>query len=915
MIGKKLAHYRIVEKIGAGGMGEVYRATDSKLGRDVALKVLPPVFARDADRMARFEREARLLAALNHTGIASIYGIEQDDGVRFLAMELAEGEDLATRLARGPIDVPVALEVARQIAEALEEAHAQGIVHRDLKPANIKVSPQGKVKILDFGLAKALVDDSQDSGILENSPTVTPSVTRAGFILGTAAYMSPEQARGQVVDSRTDVWAFGCVLFEMLAGKSPFGGNTPSDVIAAVLEREPDWSVLPASMPASILTLLSRCLRKDANVRLHSVADARIELADTASGLSTIGVPPAAPSRPGGGSPRWLLPAVAVGAFLLGAFLVGRPPGPSSEGAWEGDRLARLMIEVPEESPAVPHPTSSSVAISRDGRFVVYLGSAASTGLGTLDGSVETSMLFFRSLDGTEVTPIEGTFGATSPFFSPDGEWIGFLDNRARRLKKIARAGGAPVDLCASPPTLRGACWSGDGRIYFAGGQGGIWEVPEDGGTPVARSTPEEYVKTHRFPDVLPGDRALLMTHGQADIPTYDDADVALLDLDTGEIEILYRGGTNPRYVPTGHIVFARAGDLLAIPFDPESREIGGAPFPVLEGVITSDGYGSAQYSFSRDGKLVFIGGGPDQYYFDMFTLHDDGRVEPVPVSPQTFGDARVSPDGTQIAVSVLGANASIWMYDVARGTMNRLTHDWDKSSMIWHPDGRTLTFNSNRGGFESIWSLAADGDGREELLFRAESQAFPNSWTPDGTRLALSLQFAGSGADIFLWSAETDPPIQPLIATTNREFVGQFSPDGKHIAYVSDESGRPEVYVQPYPLTGQKWRLSERGGDGPLWSPDGSRVFFWNQQELMAVDVRSGGRFAPSRARVLVESPIIDVQTYDVYPDGKRFLVVGRTSHSERRQPIVTPDGHRRVYPAMTPDLQVIVNWFSEFY
>ncbi|MEO8348112.1 MAG: protein kinase, partial [Acidobacteriota bacterium] len=620
MIGSNLGHYHIEEKIGEGGMGEVYRARDSVLRREVAVKVLPSIFASDPERLARFEREAHLLASLSHPNVGAIHGFEESGGVRFLVLELVPGETLAERLSGGPLPVAEALEVCRQIAEALEAAHEKGIIHRDLKPANVKITPQGKVKVLDFGLAKAFDTVSSDAVDRSQSPTITTGATQQGVILGTAAYMSPEQARGKAMDRRTDIWSFGCVLYEALTGKSAFVGETVSDTLAGILTREPEWDRLPVSTPANVRALLRRCLRKEPERRLRDVGDARIELEEALSGAADTAAP--ATARPS---------AARVGVAALAGLVLG------AVAAWiAGSRFGRQpAVIAPVARFSIPLPAKStlftgihSIALSPDGSLLAF---AAQSG--------GQRQLYLRRLDDLESKPIAGTEGGIEPFFSPDGQWIGFWHPVSRALKKVALSGGAPLTLCETD-VLYGASWGADDTIVFSPTvPGGLARVPAAGGKvePVTKLDLDKNERDHRYAQILPGGKAVLFTIADSKIDSYDDARIAVQSLETGERKILVEGGTLGRYSPSGHLLYVRAGNLLAVPFDLARLAVTGPPVPVLKGVFESVNQGSAHFDVARNGSLAYVPGGAEGAERTVVWVDRQGKAEPLPLPQRAY--------------------------------------------------------------------------------------------------------------------------------------------------------------------------------------------------------------------------------------------------------------------------------------
>ena len=700
MTGKTLGHYQVTGKLGAGGMGEVYRATDTRLGRDVALKVLPEAFARDPERLARFEREARVLAQLNHPNIAAIYGFEHVDGVPFLVLEYVPGQTLAEMIAAVPLAPETLLQICSEVGYALEEAHSKAVVHRDLKPANIKITPEGKIKVLDFGLAKAFADESA-GGDPAQSPTLSVGATRVGTLLGTAAYMSPEQARGQPLDRRTDIWSLGCVLYEMLAGKRAFSGASITDVVAAVVRAEPDWTALPASTPAAMRALLRRCLEKDPRRRLQHIGDARIlleELEEPAPALS--------PARPAAPWPRrvlpWALALLMAVAAALAWWRATRPqPGPVTRTQVTLSPTDRLVLA---DAPCL--------ALSPDGTRLVYTARRAGR-----------AQLFLRRMDRFEAAPIAGTEGTEGPFFSPDGEWVGFF--AGGKLKKAALSGGAPVALCDAQDS-RGAAWGADDVIVFtpSGALGaGLMRVSASGGAPQALTTPDakQGESGHRWPEILPGGKALLFSVWTGG--SFEEARIAVLRLDTGERKTLLEGGTNPRYAAGGsgggYLIFARAGGLLAAPFDAAQLRLTGPPVPVLSGLITNARTGAAQFTLSATGSLAYVPGSADSGETSLVWVDRKGQVAPLTAAHRTYTNPRLSPDGRRLAVTPLAAGGRhVWVLDLARNTAARLTFEGNtNSSPAWSPDGRRIVFRSNQAGADNLYWKPADGSGPEERL------------------------------------------------------------------------------------------------------------------------------------------------------------------------------------------------------
>jgi len=877
--GARIGPYEVVAPLGAGGMGEVWRARDPRLGRDVALKVLPHDVAADPERMARFAREAQLLASLNHANIAAIYGLEEAGGTRALVLELVEGPTLAERLAAGALPLDEALPMARQIAEALEAAHEKGIVHRDLKPANIKLTTGGQVKVLDFGLAKALLGD-MTAPDASRSPTLTAAATRAGVILGTAAYMSPEQARGKEVDRRADIWAFGCVLYEMVTGRAAFGGETVSDIIAAVLRAEPDAAALPPDLPPAVRELLRRCLQKDPRVRLRDIGDARVTLGEItgeaappsgsmASGVMAI--PAASPiAMPVAAAPRrgrlmsalpWAL-SIAL-AVALGAALVAYERGRSVPAGGP----VRLALPMKPELPLAPS-LGPAVILSPDGQRFAFVA-----------GTGQETRLYTRTLDQAEPSPIPGTEGAGSPFFSPDGQWVAFFAQG--KLKKVSVLGGAPLVVCDAE-NARGGAWGPDGVIYFSPNpDAGLFKVAAAGGAPVQLTKPDsaKQERSHRWPDALPDGRAVLVSVVHTTGAVLDDASIGLLSLEDGTMKELMAGGGWPRYLPTGHILYARAGTMYALPFDAARREITGPSVPILEGVRMGQTYGGVQFAFALTGSMVYLPGvGGDDAPGRLVKVDRAGIAVPILQEKRVFTYPHVSHDAGRVIVEIAETPHNIWAYDTTRGTLSRLTFVQENHDAALSPDGRRMVFQSMREGATGLFIKMIDGTGTDERLTRTTYQQFPGSWSPDG-RIVAFTERSASGPDIYTLDLEGDRTPKPYLKEPYGEGAPAFSPDGRFIAYVSDESGHPEVYVQTFPPGGGKWQVSTEGGQEPVWARRGGELFYRKGDRMMSVDMTTRPAFAAGRPRMLFEHRFnpgeLTLTEYDVYPDAQHFLMV----------------------------------------
>jgi len=889
--GARLGSYEIVSAIGAGGMGEVYRARDTVLNRDVAIKILPELFASDPERLARFSREAQTLAALNHPNIAHVYGL-QGTG---LVMELVDGEDLAQRLSRSSMPLDDALPVARQIVDALEAAHERNIVHRDLKPANIKVRTDGVVKVLDFGLAKAW-DPAGPTPVDGNSPTLlsptfSSSVSQHGLILGTAAYMSPEQAKGKPVDKRTDIWAFGCVLFEMLTGKMAFPGDNITEILAAVVRGEPEWSSLPAETPPSVQRLLHRCLIKEPKDRLSDIGVARLEIRD-----ATEGARPAEPSLRVQSTaqktrPWWLLAAgivagaaiSAVGAWRIWPTPVSSPP-------------LRLTIEWPDDA-AWAGPSGPGVALSPDGTRIAYVA---------IDRS--GPQVYLRDLRGDEVRPISASSDAPyNPFFSPDSMQVGFVSSG--KLWRAPVAGGTAFEIGPIDPNDRGVAWSSDGYIYSGGGSG-ISRIAESGGPRESLTTVDKTAGevAHRFPSIVPGGRGVLFTIFKGSL---EEARVAVVDVTTKKWHVLMdRTGHSGVYVPTGHLVYLRTGVLVAAPFDPSRLEVTGPSVVVMSGILYNNG-GAAHFSISSNGTLAYISDFGTRTPTDLVWVDRAGRISPIDLPRGPYSRPALSPDGTRVALesSTGTGRQNIVIWDFARRTLSNITRDTGISEApLWMPDGASLLFASRPqlGALGRLFRQRADGAGTATQLtagslaqIYASGGESPASVTPDRAKIVYWV--AGTDSDGVKILDVATGQTQMLVAGGR---TPRLSPDGRWLAYRKSESGVTEIFVSPFPnVSSARWQVSTGGSSPPRWSRDGSELFYRglgsNRAHVFVVKLAGGTTLAGVRPQLLLDLPnpgAIDglgVEEFDVAPDG-RFLVL-------------------KGLPQKPPVPHVIVNWFEE--
>ncbi|MBI4906619.1 MAG: serine/threonine-protein kinase [Acidobacteria bacterium] len=886
MIGETLAHYRITSKLGEGGMGVVYRATDTKLSREVAIKVLPDAFASDANRMARFLREAQALAALNHPNIAAIYGIED----RAIIMELVEGPTLAQRIGQGALPLDEALPVAKQIAEALEAAHDKGIVHRDLKPANIKLTPEGRVKVLDFGLAK-LADPTEPVEDPANAATVVHgnSPTVAGVILGTVGYMAPEQARGKRVDKRADIWAFGVVLLEMLTGKQMYGGETVYDTLAAVLAKEPDFTTLPEAMPPGIRKLLRRCLDKDPHHRLRDIGEARIAIEEALGGEQIV----AGPAE--GVKPRHSYPwAVALLSLALVALAVFH---------WQTTRpvvrpLMRFNLDMGKEA---LRDARNAPLISPDGTRLVYAATAPNSSV---------PMLATRLLGQSNPSLLPGTENASLPFFSPDGNWIGFFADR--KLKKISAQGGAAVTLCESSSAPGGGSWNDDGTIIASLRPLSLVRVPEAGGAAQPLANPEDRgMRGYFWPQILPGGKTVLFT-GVAGTD-FEQANIEVLSLPDGAVKTLHRGGYYGRYLQSGHLAYVHKGTLFAVPFDSKRLEARGTPVPVLEDVAGDPQRGAGHFHFSQSGAFFYLAGKSSDIALPLVWLEPDGKTHPfvTPATPATT--PRLSPDGKRLAFSMDG---DIWVYDPGRGTTTRLTFDRQQNRHPnWTPGGEHIVYLQWGGaGAEShIHSVRSDGSGKHQKLLGMRG-IFSPTLSFDGRRVVFTRAEPARAWDIWTlpldWSAP-DPPKAGKPEVFHEEpgdqSHGTLSPDGRWMAYESTEAGNPQVFVRSFPpsAAGGRWQISTTGGIHPVWGQNGRELVFLNfgDSRLMAASYTAkGDTFAvqPPRQWSPATIPRPGLRPFDLAPDGRRVVVY--------QPPDVTP-----AEEASNVRVTVLLNFFDE--
>jgi serine/threonine-protein kinase len=879
--GRTLLHYRLVDKLGEGGMGVVWRALDTTLDREVAIKVLPPAFAADAERIARFDREARLLASLNHPHIAGIYGVHKlpagEPGgtpLYFLSMELVPGEDLSAVVSRGALPVSRALALGREIAEAVEVAHDSGVIHRDLKPANVRLTADGKAKVLDFGLAKGLEGaSSQDPSL---SPTMTSVGTMAGVIVGTAAYMSPEQAAGQPTDRRCDIWSFGVMMHEMLTGARIFAGETVSHTLADVLRKEIDLADLPRDLPPSIRRLLERCLERDPKRRLRDIGEARIALDDAIERpQAEIAAPAAAsaPSRKG----TWVAWAVAAVATIIAVLALVRSDlgAPTSS----PEPVRRFSLAVPNSGNA-RQGDGQSITISSDGRYVVTRGGAGAD-----------DMLYLRALDDFEAVPIEGTSGGREPQFGPDDRWIAYLESTA--IKKISRLGGAPVAVGWLPGPTIGFEWADDGRLYYGSG-GHLWRIPSDGGE-AERLTDEipagadaSAERRYGHPSLLPGGRFLLCnTLSRPGRP----GGLYAFDLEARRFEDLEMPGTNPTYLATGHLLFAQDQQAMVAPFDLRSLRVTGTAVPVLPRAWVDQGH--LQLAVADNGTVAYMPQRPGQSQA-LVRVDRTGKVEPLVREPLPFSslnDPRISPDGRRLALNA--GSEAIWVLDLDTETPTLVGESGFYP--LWSPDGRELIFSTARFKSFDLMRVPVDLSRPEELLLDRENNLRSADWTAQGV-LVVREEIPEKGMDLRTWTdLDDEGTIEVLMDGPDDELAPIVSPDGRFMAYVSDYSGRDEVYVTSFPRTGGRTRISVRGGNSPTWAPDASEIYYLEGTRMIAVRVETDPAFRVLEREKLFEGEYVQYRwsrQYDIDPDGNSFVMIRNPDRG---------------------DIEVVTNWFEE--
>ncbi len=901
--GRRLGHYEILAAIGAGGMGEVFKARDSRLHRIVAIKVLPAHLAGRAESRERFEREARAIASLNHPHICTLHDIGHQDEIDFLVMEYLEGETLAQRLRKGSLPLEQVLQYATEIAGALDKAHRKGVTHRDLKPGNIMLTKSGS-KLLDFGLAKLKQEVAPANVQLSDLPTASDPLTAQGTIVGTLQYMAPEQLEGKEVDARTDIFAFGAVVYEMATGKKCFEGKSRANLIAAILQIDPpSMSSLQPMAPVALDRAIKICLAKDPDGRWQAANDLTRELKWIAEGRSQASVSPPIATAKGVRSLGRRELILSVGTLLLVAVVTGLAvwnlkPTPSPQRT-----VSRLTIALPPGQQLAGFDSGPVVALSPDGTHLAYVARQSGN-----------QQLYLRAMDSLESKPIPGTDGAVNPFFSPDGQWLGFF--AVGKLKKISVSGGAALTL-GDATNPYGANWGSRGMIAFVPSNGsGLQQVSDGGGTPQPLTDLDKGELSHRWPEFLPGGKAVLFAAGTGGA-IFTNGGVAVQSVGTGERRNLIQEGAQPRYAPSGHLVYAQGGSLMAVPFNPQRLAVTGTAVPVVEGVLQSPVNGAAQYSFSATGSLVYVLGGVQSNQSKLVWVSRNGAEQPLAAPARVYRGPRLSPDGRRVAVTIQEQESQVWLYDLVRETLTRLTFGGNtNNNPSWTPDGKRIAFESSKQGPLNIFWQLADGSGGLERLTTSEYPQVPHSWSPDGQLLAFAEVTPSTGYDI--WILPMGDPLpssgqvpsagsgqvrkaQPFLRTRFDEAVPRFSPDGRWLAYVSNESGQSEIYVQPYPGPGGKWQISTEGGKEPVWNRNGRELFYRTSDKMMAVEITTQPNFSVGKPQMLFEGRYLPTPVtspnYDVSPDGQRFLMLKPAEQAQ----------------AAPTQINVVLNWFEE--
>jgi serine/threonine protein kinase/Tol biopolymer transport system component len=882
LVGKNIGNFKIEEVIGRGGMGVVYLAHDTRLDRSVAVKSIPAELQASSTAQARFQREAKLLASLNHPNIAVIHEIIEEKKSGYLILEYIPGETLAERIAREPLNLEEALSIGQQIAEAVSAAHEKGVIHRDLKPGNIKITPDGIVKVLDFGLAKTFVSEGRSSEI---------TVTQPGRVMGTPAYMSPEQARGKPTDKRSDIWSFGCIMYQMLTGELPFDGETATDTLARIIERQPDWEALPQETPMNIRTLLRRCLEKNPQKRLRDIGDAFIEIQETLN--LPADVPPQTTSLQADRQPlSWprLIAIMAVGIIIGGILIVL-----GIWGLWPSYSVPRAAVKsfsiTPKTELAIEALAHNALAFSPDGKLLAYIE----------QGTDWRMRIYLRSMEKFEAKPLSGTEGAISPFFSPDGQWIAYVDHYQRTLKKVSIKGGEPISL-AECGQFRGGSWGTDDRIVFTPlSVGGLWRISASGEALEELTHPDPNLgeRGHCWPQTLPDGEHVLFTCRRSG----KSNQIEIYSLKTGKRRVLFNGGTYARYLPTGHIMYGREETLYAVAFDLAKYHVSGSHVPVVSDAITSH-LGSAQFTFAQDGSLAYIPAVAQHTELEPVWVTKDDTTS-LAITKRNYHSVSVSPDGAYAAFRVPlhgESNGELWIYDSDRRTANRIAKSIGISTAVWTPDSNEVIYYRYDGS-DKLFRQKIDGTEEPKLVAQFECYTTPTSCSPDGMLLLADRNDPNRpmfDADIWVVPLDGGPTAKarPFIERYNNQKHGVWSPDGRWIAYGSDESGAREIYVEPYPGPGPKTKISINGGLQPVWSQDGKELFYRSSgKKMVAATIETEPQLRVTGRKELFEWKYLSCiicQTYDVAPDG-RFLMI--------RDPKESP----------IQRINVVLNWFDE--